>query len=476
MQGAMAIWLRRRTWAVPVLLLLAVTLPHLEQGDIGTDSGRYAAVGLQAWRDPACFWTLHLHPDVVYFNKPPLALWIHGLVLHLFGVGFTAMRLPSVLAAAGCVGLSVVMARRLLGRTAALAAGMVLALSYEFFRRAHEVSLDLWQLLFMLASLAAVVRAERRQAWGWVVAAGIPLGLALMCKPFMALLVLPIAGAWLIPAHGRRVLPCLAGMSLTALAVALPWHVAMWMAHGSAFVQRYVGIEVIGKLQSKSDPQPFWYYAVEIGRTYWPWMIPLGFGLLAWGRGQTAAHRRAGLRLAGLWLAIWLLALTLFPDKRPRYELPLYPLAAWIAGYGLIRVPWRALRRVYQRGLPRVAAVALGGAVIVACLPIRFLPPDNPERAAVLEWLRERGVETAFAAALSTNDEGYFYLKRGKWLRPVRTARGTLRPHLEPEAILIYTQGLEPRPGADETELFRSGPYTVTRLQTDRWRPVIPGP
>src|SRR5262249_43357247 len=132
---------------LPVIWLLAVTVPHLEQGDFRRDTGRYAAVGLYMW-DGGSLLQPHLNPNTLYFNKPPLAFWIYGVCLKLFGVHLTVARLPSIAAALGVVCLSVLTARQIGSKAEALTSGLVLALSYEFFRRTREISLDFWQLLF----------------------------------------------------------------------------------------------------------------------------------------------------------------------------------------------------------------------------------------------------------------------------------------------------------------------------------------
>src|SRR5262245_51714707 len=132
-------WCRWQVFALPAVLFLAVTLPHLGQGDFRGDAGWYSAIGVQAWRTGE-LWTLWGEPGLPYFNKPPLAFWVHGLVLRTAGVSIAAARLPSVGAGLACVLLTVAIARSLCGRRAAMLSGCVLALSLEFFRRVREVS------------------------------------------------------------------------------------------------------------------------------------------------------------------------------------------------------------------------------------------------------------------------------------------------------------------------------------------------
>ncbi len=464
----------RRRWALalPVIVLLAVSLPHLDQGDFRTDTGRYAAVGLQAWRDPACFWTPHLQPSIPYFNKPPLVFWIHGFVLHAAGVTLTAARLPSVAAAALCVLLTTLVSWRLMGHATALTSGLVLALTYEFFRRTREISLDLWQLAFMLGCVALVVEGVRRRRFAWFILAGIPLGLALLCKPLMAFVALPLLAVWLATSGRSRRGLALIGTLATAIAVAAPWHASMVLQHGMAFTSRYFGSEIADRALGRLHAEPLWYYVAEIGATYWPWMLALGLTAVIMRTRPSSAAHRSGVRLALIWTVGWFVVLSLFPDKRPRYELPLYPALAMLAGHGLARLPWRRARRWYRCALPRAGVVVAVMAVAAALLPLRLQAPPDRNWAMLLNQLRAWHGARVFSAALSTNDEGYHYLAVGRWPEAARRSDGALRSDIPRGSILVYTDGLTPRPGPGEAVVFSAGPYRATRLDADEWRPA----
>lgn len=453
---------KRTYWIylVPVLLLFAVTLPHLEQGDFRVETAHYGAIGLQAWRNPDLFWSLHEHPSVPYFNKPPLVFWIHGLILHLFGVTLSAARLPAILAAAGCVVITTSLARRFMGRMTAVATGTILALSYEFFRRTREISLDMWQLLFMMAAVwlwAVAARCGKRQ-WAWL--AGVPLGLALLCKPLMALIVPCILIFWLFtldPTRTIRYRDCLVCV-LTALVVALPWHIAMVHLHGDAFTRQYFGHEVAQRMQGLINQKPAWYYGVEIGRTYWPWMLLLVAGLAKWQRGPISRHHRNVIKGAVVWIVVWGVLLTIFPDKRPRYALPLYPMMAIISGYGFSTLPWRRLRDWYRHWLGTTAAAMLVLSLIISVLPIRFQAPPDPELSALVTWAKKQDPSKVYTGALSAVDESMIYLKAGYWPTPL-----SIHPHPEAGSFLIYHDTLAPVLSPEEAYVFHDGPYRVTR-------------
>ena len=446
------------TYLLPVLVMMALTLPHLDQGDYRSETAHYGAIGLQAWRVPGTFLVPHEHPSVPYFNKPPLVFWIHGFVLDRFGVSLITARLPSILAAAGIVLLTVGLARRTMGNSVALAAGLVLASTYEYFRRTREISLDLWQLLFMMTALRfwfAATSSSSLKVW----CAGLSLGLALLCKPFMALMLplilLPLARCG-IPGFrpGVRAFLILAG---SAFLTALPWHLYMAFQCGSPFISQYLGQEVVARARGLRNLEPFYYYTLEIGRTYWPWFLAFGAGLWHWSRHPVCPRHAALLRTATLWVAMWFTVLSLFPDKRPRYALPLYPMMALICGYGIVTLPWRALRRSGRRWAAVGALITVLVATVVHVMPVAVQAPPDPSLAALTAWAaRQPDPSKILSAAMTSSDESMIYLKAGFWPAPLRHGRtppaGTL---------LIYTDGLGPAPAGAGRLVFRAGPYQV---------------
>lgn len=405
---------------LPCLVLLLFTLPHLDQGDFRRDSGKYAAVGHYLWSG-ASWWQPSLGPETPYFNKPPLALWVHGAFLKILGVNLVAARLPSILAALGILSLSVLTVRLWSTRAEALTSGMILALTYEFFRRTREISLDQWQLLFVMAAVYLFARAVRRQNRSGLPWAGLPLGLALLCKPLVALGTLPIFVVWLLCVRRKDWVWLVPGTILpVALLVALPWHLAMWNHFGNAFTQQYFGHEILDRAAGQLSRNPPLFFLDLLARTYWPWALAVVFAV--WKRFFSGSpHRRAGrdlVVLGGSWCLLVLIFISVFPDKKVNYALPLYPMLSWVAAAGVCRVPWRALRRYYARGLPWLAPVATAALVLVSLLPIQFQEPPKGDWPRLLAWLKQQAIspQSLVSADLSHGDLAYFYLKTGHWL------------------------------------------------------------
>jgi 4-amino-4-deoxy-L-arabinose transferase-like glycosyltransferase len=451
-----------------------MTLPHLGQGDWRTDTGRYAAIGLQAWED-GYFWVLRTHPDHPWFNKPPLAIWIHGLALHLAGPFLLVARLPSVAAAAMTLLATIWMVRATSGRNAALTAGVVLALTYEFFRRTREVSLDLWQLFFLVASAGAWLRAllgRQPQRWGGI--SGVFLGFALLCKPLVALVAVPLfAASAFAAARPRRLVPLVTVLAL-ALAVAAPWHLSMIALHGDAFTAQYFGAEIADRAAGQIRAQPPWYYLSIIAETYWPWLLPFILGIIPAVRGRLG-RSPAGARFAVIWFAGWLLLISIFPDKAPRYAIVLYPASAWIAALALATRAGGNARRLGRRGLvPFTLAVCLGAAVFAA-LPVRVQRPPDPAWIGAFEVIAAQPGRPVASIDIDTNQGGRFRLRGLPWPTPIQDPS-----QAPPGALILRT----PEPGAPtppgEHLVYQQGRVMLTEREAlrgaTRTAPHLPPP
>jgi len=411
-----------KLYLIPIVLLLAVTLPKLGQGDYRRDTVRYAAVGHYMWNGGSLL-APYFNPETPYFNKPPLALLIHGWFLKQFGVSVANARIPSVLAAVGVLVFSMLACRQFGSRAEAVTSGIVLALTYQFFRRTREISLDFWQLFFVMLAVYCVAFAIRRNYARAVLLSGIPIGLALLCKPMNALVTIPIFAAWLVVTRRSGLIAWLVlGALPLAVAVAAPWHFAMYAQFGAQFTNQYFGHEVVDRARGLLVQEPLHFYAASIAASYWPWAAAVGFALSRKSSGCRPARRSPRL-LGGIWAIALLVALTAFPDKKENYALPLYPMLSWIAAWGLCRIPWRQLRDWYRRGLVWLLPASAAALLIVSLLPIQLQrgPPEKWTR--LMNWMQANNVDISRLAwsELDRNTICYFYLRTGVWLPSVRS-------------------------------------------------------
>ena len=304
-----------RLWLSGVLCLVGVWLVGVNQGFPRTDTGLYAGLSRWAYSDGFDRWWFLTGPNEDYFNKPPLAFWAHGAFAWLTDATGLAggapsmwvLRLPTLVAACVCVIATVGIARALAGHRVAWLAGVVLALSLEFFRYTKAISLDVWIAMFAMLAVWAVVRARTR--WRWILC-GACMGLGLMVKPWLMLMPMMLLGGWVVTMDGWR---ATRGWGLGAgamIAVALPWHGSMWVRYGERWSDEYIGGQAVARITSDAHGrEPWWYYAQELATWHWPWLLFVALAAVAAARGRFARDRGL-VWLAGIWTIVWLIALS----------------------------------------------------------------------------------------------------------------------------------------------------------------------
>jgi 4-amino-4-deoxy-L-arabinose transferase-like glycosyltransferase len=308
-----------------------------------------------------------------YSDKPPLFMWLIALP-HRLGVDLSvAYLLPSLLAALGTLALVYDLARRLWGRQAACAAGLLLILTLQFATQARTAQIDalvcFWITLGVYGLLRHLLLGPH---WRWYFLAWFAIGLGIITKGvgFLPMLMfLPWAALRLrfrerlpkIEAPiGRWWLGPLAMLGAVALwLVPMLVHVAQ---SGSPELAAYrddiLMRQTAGRYaNSWHHLQPFWYFPVEVIPWAWlplslllPWLVP------AWWRRLRAGDAATWLLLG--WAACVLVFFSLTPGKRGVYILPALPAVVLAAAPLLSEL-------LARPGVRRLAAIALMALALV---------------------------------------------------------------------------------------------------------------
>lgn len=303
----------------PLALATYVVVPAFRVERWAGDAGLYAALSAKVWRD-GHWWTLQGSFEP-YFNKPPLAFWLHALSIGAFGEGPLGLYLPDVLSYLATILLTQFIAWRLalgaaldprdpLERARALVVGSIIGLLLaslgQFMAMVDALKLDYPHNAFMFGGVAMMVhataapsltdRARRR----WTLLAGLPVGLALLVKPMWALaaylpviLWLAIVAATGALAEGRRfvrvLMPRVALSALIAVLVALPWHASMMVMHRTptlaqpGFTEQYFLKQSFSRVTTdRFATQPWNYYFQYVWDTCRPLIWLMLAGVAAW--------------------------------------------------------------------------------------------------------------------------------------------------------------------------------------------------
>jgi 4-amino-4-deoxy-L-arabinose transferase-like glycosyltransferase len=350
-----------------------------------------------------------------WFHKPPLFMWATAGFFKLFGVSEFWARFPSVLAGAGLVGCTYLIAAKLEGHLVGLISVAVLMTNYTFVHFSRfgttDIALTFFSYLAIFAYLCVV--QGRRRAWYGV---GAAIAAAAMIKGVAGLgIAIALALTLLITGRVAQTLRCSAFWGSLGLAglIVIPWHAAMLALHGQAFVDQYLLYHVVERSTGgglEGNEGGIFYYFGVLGKGFFPWVYLLPFGL--WKQLKTlwqpvkqqfakAAPRQSFLGLptaqpaspprsfiarlqsrADLILPIFVAVIfggfSLSSTKLPWYIIPIYPaLAIWIG----------SLLRQAVTGRDRLGWIGLlvSGTAVMALFPadIEFLSDSLQQIVAV---------------------------------------------------------------------------------------------
>lgn len=296
---------------------------------------REGLVVWEIWHNES--WILPLRAGVDIPSKPPMFHWI-AAVTSLASGSFNefTVRFPSALLATLGVLLTYLAGARLWGKSAGIAAAVVLATSSEWWRAATSARVDMTLTFFMLCtflyfyflyksgggllgSLALALFA------GLATLAKGPVGAAL--PGFSALLFLWLKRdfAFVKRLHLPVAIPF-------GAAVAGSWYLLALAQGGEKFFLRQVVHEIVmTPLGGAGHNHNFFYYvpALIFGMAPWSLFFP-ALGIFLWQRRRRLAEE--DLLYPLVWFGAVLVILSLALGKRTVYILPLYPAVALVFG------------------------------------------------------------------------------------------------------------------------------------------------
>ena len=340
------------------LILFVINLGGLPLRD--WDEGTVAQVAREIALAPAeslrwLFPTLWGEP---YLNKPPL---VHGLIAFAYSVGGVnewTTRLPGALLMALSVPLLYGIGREVFPyRSGAIFSALIYLTLLPVVRHGRLAMLDGAVLCFEMLMFWCVLRSRRDLRWCF----GAGVGFALIClsKGMMGLLLGAIALlfiAWDTPRLLKSIYLWV-GILLGSVPV-IAWYTAGWLHYEEVFFQTGIIGQSLQRIWAAVDDHkgPPWYYAVEILKYAWPWLIFCLYGL------QLAKeHLNWGwAKLVLVWSGVYFVVVSLMITKLPWYILPIYPALALAGGAQLSSVwNWPSYRSYHRSWTIVLALLAL---------------------------------------------------------------------------------------------------------------------
>jgi len=391
---------------------------------IGTDSALFL------WN--AELWDAEGWRAAVRFPKHPLypfLIWVSGGVCG--GYERAGLAVSVVLGALQIVPVFL-LARRLAGRGAAIAAGVLLAIHPHSCRLAGDVMTEGTYYLFFLSAVwfGYVAGADRR--WGASILAGVCAGLAYLARPEGAIVV-GMVGVWIVVSGARQWRGMVLRGALLTLAFAVvifPYLLGIRVVAGKwLLTKKGAGIELASQsipgteipTDEKRQLSRFERYAQEHGRVYAiarelqrktitlfkVYFLPL---VLAFAfRGWRDRRLHACLAVASIvWLAFFVWVFHTLGYISDRYLLTLVLLTLPWMGAGSAAALAGVARWIPLRG--RAVAIVLA---VLCCGGMLFetLKPQRREQQGLRmagEWILSQGGGRG-VVVLSPNDKTAYY-------------------------------------------------------------------
>ncbi len=301
-------------------------------------------------------WVVLRRNGELYAHKPPLTYWLVAAAYHVAGEPRVWIaRLPSALAATGCVLLTYFLACATFGRTAGLVSGMVLATSQATFTLGGSASIDTILSFWMLAGFCAFWRFQRTDGTQnrWIYLAFFFAGLAVLTKGLVGI-VLPVGvtGAYFLwdrSTHRPKWIHLFGGMILAAVVV-LPWGVAADRQAGGEYIHELVVQHHFQRATVGTDHRHPWpdYYFYAFPWIAFPWVLFLPGAILWLFRKGRDFVGSSAFRFLMSWFVVFFVFFTISQAKRETYLVPALPATSILIGVFLVASLRRSTPGVYR--------------------------------------------------------------------------------------------------------------------------------
>lgn len=269
-----------------------------------------------------------------WFEKPPLFMWITALFYRCFGVSEFSSRMLGALCGVATIWLTFEIGRLLMDEWGGFAAALMLLTNGYFLLASRFEAINVPLALCFTVAAYGYLRALRGDPRWWY-AVGAAIGTAIMLKGaggvpiplalFLALLMDRRLGS--LRSHHAR------NSVLLAVAIALPWHLAMLAVHGRVFLDEYLGYHVLARMKGiEVASQPAYFYLGCYWVTFAPFAVAALVGLIFHFR-----YREHSSIVVSAALVVTV-SFSLVGTKLAAYVVPAYPFISLLAILALRRL------------------------------------------------------------------------------------------------------------------------------------------
>jgi len=282
---------------------------------------------------------LYWKKNILWFEKPPLVMWLMAMFMKLLGFTSLAARLPSALLGFGTVIVTYLLGKKLFGTLAGYLAALSLVTGIHFLYYSRAAMTDVAVTFFISLSIYLFLLAKEKQGLINYFCTGLAVGLAVMAKGVIGVLPLMIFSfydIYLLWADKKSSLSKLVKpyvvILLAVVLIALPWHLLMYLRYGRTFLDTYLLYHVVDRATQAIEEkgQPFYWYVTVIKVSMRIWFPGLLAALPLFVIKSLKKER--AYALFSIWFLLVFLLFSAATSKIIWYVIPLYPAAAIMVG------------------------------------------------------------------------------------------------------------------------------------------------
>lgn len=273
-------------------------------------------------------WFLTTMNDIARYEKPPFPAWFTAPFAYVFGLNNVwAYRIPtSIFSILGLVYFFKLI-RIWLPKDLAFYAALILGTSFYFIAIRFEAPSDMYTHINMIIGLYFLLKNHPNIHLKNILLGGLFFGLSVLSKgpvsPYTLFLPFILAYFFSFKINFKSHVIKVLGFLMIGLIIGGSWYVYVRFADPEIFLS--VASDEAGNWTSYNT-RPFYYYwsfFIQSGI----WTIPAALGL-AYPYFKTRIKHRRFYKFSFLWTILALVLLSIIPEKKPRYLLPvLFPLA-----------------------------------------------------------------------------------------------------------------------------------------------------
>lgn len=318
----------------------------------------------------------------IWLHKQPLATWIMGLSISLFGVNEWAVRIPSILMHLGIVFFVFKIGQRMFNHRAGWWSALIYSILFVPNSMSsgfmHTDHVDTCFAFFITASVYIGIVAVDKNRLGGFIFSGSLMGLAVLSKWLPGLIVLVFMAPYLITNReikGFKKAAYLLLMILVAAIVAAPWQIYIFSAFpNEAFTEYNYNLRHMNEALEGHDKP--WYFHIEMAVRNFTILIFVLIPLFMF----YSLKDKMGWKVVALvgYVMVTFIFFTIAKTKLIGYTAIVFPGIAIMLGYLAARFT-TAMHSLW----PRVVLVAL--MVLMAIQNLDYLKL-NDTRARKKKW------------------------------------------------------------------------------------------